>query len=63
MLNQINDARAMKGVTVFLCSYETFAITTGRVPTITEMQRRHPILGIALVGVLSTHFVITNKSR
>jgi hypothetical protein len=39
-----------------LCAYETTAILTGRVPTITTLNRRHPVVGVVLVGALALHF-------
>jgi hypothetical protein len=41
---------------VFLCGYEILAITTGRVPTLTALQRRYRLLGPALFTGLAFHF-------
>ena len=45
-----------KAVVAALCAYETTAICTGRVPTITALNRRWPAVGAVLVGALALHF-------
>jgi hypothetical protein len=52
----IPENRATKAVVAALCAYESVAITTGRVPTITALNRRWPVVGVALVGALALHF-------
>lgn len=52
----IPENRATKAVVVGLCAYEAAAICTGRVPTITTLNRRHPVIGVAIVGALALHF-------
>ena len=52
----IPENRTTKAVVAALCAYETTAILTGRVPTITTLNRRHPVIGVALVGALALHF-------
>lgn len=43
-------------VCVALCGYEIVALTTRAVPTITALDRRHPIIGGALIAALALHF-------
>ena len=38
-----------------LCAYEVAAITTGKVPTVTQLCARHRVLGPALVAALAIH--------
>lgn len=52
----IPENRTTKAVVAALCSWEVVAITTGRVPTITTLNRRHPVIGVAIVGALVLHF-------
>lgn len=52
----IPENRATKAVVVGLCAWEVVAITTGRVPTITTLNRRWPAVGVVLVGALALHF-------
>lgn len=52
----IPETRATKALVATLCSYEVAAITTGRVPTITALNRRWPALGAAIVVALAVHF-------
>lgn len=52
----IPETPITKAIVAGLCTYEVAAITTGRVPTITALNRRWPIVGAALVGALALHF-------
>lgn len=52
----IPETPTTKAIVAALCAYECAAITTGRVPTITTLNRRHPVIGVALVGALALHF-------
>lgn len=52
----IPETPATKAVVAALCAWEVAAICTGRVPTITALNRRHPAIGVALVGALALHF-------
>lgn len=52
----IPETPATKAVVVGLCAWEVVAITTGRVPTITTLNRRWPAVGVVLVGALVLHF-------
>jgi len=45
----------MKWVAAGLCAYEVGAITTGRVPTLTQLSAQHPWIGLVLVGALAVH--------
>lgn len=45
----------MKWAAAALCGYEVAAITSGRVPILTRLSRRHPWLGPALVVALAVH--------
>ena len=52
----IPETPLTKALVVGLCGYECVAITTGRVPTITALNHRHPVIGVVLVGALVLHF-------
>lgn len=52
----IPETPLTKGIVAALCTYEAVAICTSRVPTITALNRRHPIVGVVLVGALALHF-------
>ncbi len=52
----IPETRNTKALVVALCGWEIGAITTGRIPTLTALHRRWPIVGLALVGALVVHF-------
>lgn len=52
----IPETPTTKALVAALCGYECAAILTGRVPTITALNRRWPALGVALVGALAVHF-------
>jgi hypothetical protein len=46
-----------------LCGYEIAAICSGeRLPTLSRMQSRYRLLGCALVGALTWHFVRYNRA-
>lgn len=52
----VPETPATKAVVVVLCAYECVAVTSGRVPTITALNRRWPAVGAVLVGALALHF-------
>lgn len=52
----IPETPAVKAAVAALCAYEAVAICTGRVPTITALNRRWPVVGAALVTALAVHF-------
>lgn len=54
--------RLQRGIVVGLCTYEVTAILSGRVPTITALNRRHPVVGRTIVAALAWHFH-TESSR
>ena len=39
------------------CGYEAAAIFSGKLPTLSSLQRKHPILGALIVGWLAIHFL------
>lgn len=39
-----------------ICAYEAIAITSRKVPTITTIQTRQPVIGVCLVTWLAVHF-------
>lgn len=45
-----------RDVVVILCSYEVVAITTRRVPTLTQLQHRYKVVGPAILVGLALHF-------
>ena len=55
----IPETRETKALVVALCSYEVLAISTGRTPTLTALNRRWPVVGFALLGALAVHFWAT----
>lgn len=52
----IPETRATKTLVAALCAYEVAAIASGRVPTITALNHRWPLVGALLVGSLAIHF-------
>lgn len=52
----IPETRATKALVAVLCGYEVAAIASGRMPTITALNHRWPVVGIVLVGALALHF-------
>lgn len=52
----VEESRAVKVIVTGACAYETVAITTGLVPTITRIHRSHPIVGWSIVAALAWHF-------
>ena len=52
----IPETNETKALVVALCGYECVAILSGRVPTITALHRRWPVVGLAIVGALAVHF-------
>ena len=58
MLPTIPETGTTKALVAALCTYETYAIATGRVPTITAINRRWPVVGMAIVGALAVHFFV-----
>lgn len=47
--------RHQKWIAAGLCSFEVYAITTGRAPTLTQLSAQHRWVGPALVGALAVH--------
>lgn len=48
----------MDAVIAAFCGYEVAAIVSGeRLPTLSRIQHRHRIVGAAIVGYLTWHFV------
>lgn len=45
----------MKWAVAVICAYEVTAITSGKVPTVTELCRRYPDLSRVMVGGLAMH--------
>jgi hypothetical protein len=45
----------MRWIAAALCSYEVAAVTTRRMPTLTQLCRRHPWLAPVLIGSLTVH--------
>ena len=52
----IPETSTTKALVATLCTWEVAAIISGRVPTITALHRRWPVVGVALVGALAVHF-------
>ena len=47
--------RAGKAAVVLLCAWEVTAVTTGRLPMVSAVCRRHRWVEAALLGVLLAH--------
>ncbi|MGZ4520693.1 MAG: hypothetical protein ACXVXW_09825 [Mycobacteriaceae bacterium] len=58
----IPETPAVKAVVAGACAYETSAILSGFIPsiptlpTITALNERWPVIGVAIVGALALHF-------
>jgi hypothetical protein len=53
----IPETPLTKAVVAGLCGYEVAAIASrGRVPTITALSRRWPVVGAVIVTALAVHF-------
>lgn len=52
----IPETPLTKALVATVCAYEAVAITTGRVPTLTALDRRYPVVGAAIIGGLALHF-------
>lgn len=37
------------------CAWEAAAVTTGRIPTFTQLCQRHPVLRLVILAVLAAH--------
>jgi hypothetical protein len=64
-LAALNGSPLMRAIVAALCAYETVAIMadSDRIPTITSVQSRRPVLGAALTGMLGVHFLVTDRDR
>ena len=56
MLRQVEESTAARVVVAAACQYEVVAITTGLVPTITSIDKRHPVIGLSIITALVWHF-------
>lgn len=56
-MNPLNN----RWIVVGLCGYEAFAIITGKVPTLTALQRRHRWLGVGLTLAMAHHFATSEE--
>jgi hypothetical protein len=45
-----------RDIVIGLCSYEVVAIVTGRIPTLTALQKRYRVLGPVILTGLALHF-------
>lgn len=52
----IPETPATKALVAALCAYEVTAILSGRVPTLTALHRRWPVVGFGLVLAQIIHF-------
>ena len=46
----------LRTVVAGACAWEVAAITTGLVPTVSRISKRHPVFGVAVLVVLAYHF-------
>lgn len=56
VLRRVEEHPAARVIVAVACGYEAVAITTGLVPTITSLDRRHPWIGPAVLVGLAWHF-------
>lgn len=61
MVEKLLADEKLAWVTVTLCGLEIFAIVTKKIPTITEMQKRHPVIGHALMITMKIHFEVSQN--
>ena len=56
--------KPLHAVTAALCAYETVAIVArnSRIPTITHMQTKFPLAGVALTATLAVHFFRADRN-
>lgn len=52
----IPETGPVKAVVAALCLYEATAIISGRLPTITALDKRHRFIGVALILAEAIHF-------
>ena len=52
----MNTEQLFKAIVASVCAYESIAITSGKLPTITSVVHRHPVVGLVVVAGLSHHF-------
>lgn len=53
----VEETPVVKAIVATVCAYETAAITTGVVPTLTSIHRKHPTVGVVIVAALVWHFL------
>lgn len=58
----IPETTTTKAIVSGLCAYETVAIHT-RLPTLTAMNRRCPLVGAAIVAALVVHFFFSRPQE
>jgi hypothetical protein len=46
----------MSYVVAAVCGYECAALLSGRMPSVTSIQSRHRVIGLACVAWLAVHF-------
>jgi hypothetical protein len=55
---------AFRYIVAALCSYEVFAIISGKAPTLTELDKRTKhVLGALIIGGLAVHFYLEEHVR
>ena len=53
--------KALRVVVATLCSYEVVAITLRKTPTLTKLNRKHPVIAPAILVGLAVHFYKESK--
>ena len=59
----IPETPTTKAIVCGLCVYEVAAIATGRIPTITALHQRHPLIGVVLIAALVVHFCTPDHAK
>lgn len=54
---EVDQMRADRAIGIALSAWEFYALTTQRAPALTDILRRHPLLGAAAVGWLAVHLL------
>lgn len=54
--NPISLRKEMKWVVASVCAYETVAICSGKIPTVTKLSQKNKLLPPVILGWLLVHF-------
>jgi hypothetical protein len=63
-MRKVRTPSHFRYIVAVLCSYEVFAIMSGRAPTLTELDKRSKrVLGVFILGGLAAHFYLEDHVR